>query len=167
MPTHARPHRRPYVRYFGPARPRRGPIPFAVIGQKINPAILGKWCCHREARWRVISASRGGAFGALLRAPQPGGVRNIRAGTCHNAPCPGRVMTDFPIPRICAALALAFSGSRPRIRLRFQLLPQGWFALADQTEWLERRFRDLPAETASRTPKPGRSGTPTRPLPLP
>jgi hypothetical protein len=34
----------------------------------------------------------------------------------------------------------------------FQLLAQGWFALADQTEWLERRFRDLVAERAGESP---------------
>jgi hypothetical protein len=40
----------------------------------------------------------------------------------------------------------------PAVKEGFQLLAQGWFALADQTEWLERRFRDLPAETASGSP---------------
>ena len=43
---------------------RRGPIPVAVIGQEINPAILGKWC-HREAR------APPGAFGALYERPDP------------------------------------------------------------------------------------------------
>jgi hypothetical protein len=46
------------------------------------------------------------SLGTFVRAPRPVAIPP-RAGTCHNAPCPGRVMTAFPIPRICAALALA------------------------------------------------------------